>query len=350
MAHELDRNTKTGKLAMFSVNELPWHKEGVLLTQAPTLEQALILSGTDFEVEGVPLYIEQNGVMVKSPTGRAIMRKDRNKIIGQMDDVLSIVGDKYEPLQNRDAFGVLEPLLDKGVAHLETGGTLRGGKDVWMLVRFDIDDPVVREVFAEEIVPFGLITNNHSGEARALVMQTPIRVVCANTLGAAMTGWQNRQEVIKIGHRGDARLRMIEAAENLFGGIIERYRTIAETYRDLKATIISVEQFTQSVLDVAAPLPAKNETVDTQHLTIRGFDNAMEAAMDRRGRITDMWERGAGHIGNHSAWEAYNAAVEVIDHDSDRFKTRGSRVAAMIGGRLVQKKEQVLNALVTLSR
>lgn len=348
MSHELDRNERTGKLAMFSVNELPWHKEGVLLGQAPSLEQALILSGTDFEVEAVPVYVQQNGVMVQSPTGRAIMRKDRNAQIGEMQDVMSIVGDKYEPLQNRDAFGVLEPLLDQGVAHLETGGTLRGGKDVWMLVRFDIDDPVVREVFANEIIPFGLITNNHSGEARALVMQTPIRVVCANTLGAAMLGWQNRQEVIKISHRGDARVRLIEAAETLFGGIVERYHTIAETYRDLKATIITVQQFTESVLDIAAPFPGKNETTDAQHLTTRGYDNAYEAALDRRMRLTDMWEHGAGHTGNHSAWEAYNGAVEVIDHDSARFKTRGSRIAAMIGGRLVQKKEQVLNALVAL--
>jgi phage/plasmid-like protein (TIGR03299 family) len=278
------------------------------------------------------------------------MRKDRGTILGHMDDVLAIVGDKYEPLQNRDAFGVLEPLLDKGVAHLETGGSLRGGKDVWMLVRFDIDDPVVQEVFADEVVPFGLITNNHSGEARALIMQTPIRVVCANTLGMAMSNITNRGDAIKISHRGDARVRLIEAAEELFGGIVERYHTIAETYKTLKQTIITVEQFTSAVLDVAAPLPGKAFTLDAQHLTGRGYQAAYEAAEDRRGRIFDMWTAGAGHKGDESMWEAYNAAVEVIDHDADRFRTRGSRIAAMISGRLVQKKSEVLNALVAMAK
>ncbi len=349
MAHELDRNTRNGKLAMFSVNELPWHREGVLLNEAPSLDEALVLSGTDFEVAPVPVFIEQNGVMVQSPTGRAIVRLDRNTTLGHVNDVLAVVSERYVPLQNRDAFGVLEPLLDKGVALLETGGTLRGGKDVWMLVRFNVDDPVVREVFADEVIPFGLITNNHAGEARALVMETPIRVVCANTLGAALDG-RDSMKTIRIAHRGDARVKLIEAAESLFGGIVERYRTIAETYRDLKATIISVEQFTASVLDVAAPLPPKPFTLEGQHLTSRGYDASLEAAQDRRGRILDMWDAGAGHTGDHSAWEAYNAAVEVIDHDSTRFRTRGSRVAAMIGGRLMQKKGEVLNALVELAR
>jgi len=349
VAHELDRNTKTGRLAMFSVRETPWHREGIVLNEAPSLADALTLAGADYEVGTRPVFVQEpDGTFSRSTTGQAIVRLDRATTLGEA--VFKLVGDDYVPLQNRDAFGVLEPLLDKGVAKLETGGTLRDGRDVWMLVRFDIDDPVVREVFADEVVPFGLITNNHSGEARAIVMQTPVRVVCANTLGAALVGWQNRGEVIKVSHRGDARVRLIDAATTLFGGIVERYHTIAETYRDLKDRILTVEQFTSSVLDIAAPLPEKAFTLRGQHLTGRGYDAAYEAAESRRDRISYMWHNGAGHHADNSAWEAYNAAVEVIDHDADLFRTRGSRVAALIGGRLVQKKTEVLNALVTLSR
>ncbi|MGH7500750.1 MAG: hypothetical protein ACREL7_03235 [Longimicrobiales bacterium] len=32
---------------------------------------------------------------------------------------------------------------------------LRSGRDVWMLVRFNVNSPIVREVFADELVPFG---------------------------------------------------------------------------------------------------------------------------------------------------------------------------------------------------
>lgn len=346
MAHELDRNTRTGRLAMFSVRETPWHREGVVLNEAPSMAEAMRLAGCDFDVETRPIYIAAaDGTFVESREGKAIVRTDRNVTLG--DASLAVVGNTYVPLQNRDAFGVLEPLLDKGVAHLETGGTLRDGRDAWMLVRFDIDDPVVQEVFAREVVPFGLVTNNHSGEARALVMQTPIRVVCANTLGAALG---QQATAVKVSHRGDAKVRMVDAAEQMFAGIVERYRTIAESYRALRERILTVEEFTKHVLDVVAPLPPKAFTLDGNHLTTRGYDAAYEAADARRTAIRHAWTDGAGHDGTPNAWFAYNGAVEVIDHDSTLFRTRGSRIAAMIGGRLVQAKTNVLNELVALTK
>lgn len=340
MAHELDRNERNGKSAMFSVRQTPWHREGVILNQAPTFDEALVLAGVDFEVGLKPLFVTDGADgYVKSPTCKAIYRMDRDEKLG--DAILSVVTDKYAPLQNRDAFGTLLPLLDKGVAHLETGGSLRNGGDTWMLVRFDIDDPVVREVFAAETVPFGLITNNHTGRASCEIMETPIRVVCANTLAAALGSGKQ----VKVAHRGDARVRLVDEAEKLWGGIIERYQVIAESYRVMKATILEVDEFVQAVLDNAAPLPKLAFTPEGEHLTSRGYDAAFAAAEKRRTAITEKWEGGVGHVGDHSAWEAYNAAVEVIDHDVTLFRTRGSRVASLLGGRLAERKTLVLNAV-----
>jgi hypothetical protein len=58
---------------------------------------------------------------------------------------LGIVGPQYESLQNRDAFQVIEPWVDRGVLHLELGGVMRDGADAWLLGRFDLDlfGPVV---------------------------------------------------------------------------------------------------------------------------------------------------------------------------------------------------------------
>lgn len=355
MAHELDVNTTTGIRSMFSTRLTPWHHEGVVLPDAPDYATALRLAGADYDVvlrelhyaPETPVHMPGADIAIPSTiatgTGYAVVRRDRGNVLG-------IVGDSYTPLQNRDAFGVLEPLLDRGVASLETGGTLRDGRDAWMLVRFNIDDAVVRETFADEVVPFGLVTNNHSGESRAMVMQTPIRVVCANTLGQAMVGWKDRGDVIAIGHKGDAKLKVVEAAEQMFGSIVDRYRTIAEQYAAMKARILTVQEFERTVLDKAAPLPPALHTPAGEHLTIRGYDLALDAATARRAAITTAWDAGSGHRGDRSAWEAYNAAVEVIDHDSTLFRTRGSRVAAMIGGSLLERKSLVLNAVAALCR
>lgn len=347
MAHELDRNEATGKAAMFSVKLTPWHEEGTILTGAPTFEEAMALAGCDYEVGTRPVFVaEADGTFSKSATGQAIVRLDRQTTLGEA--VLKVVGDDYVPVQNRDAFGVLEPLLDKGVAHLETGGTLRGGRDAWMMVRFDIDDPVVREVFADEVVPFGLITNNHSGEARVLVMQTPIRVVCANTLGMALVNWKDRADTVAVAHKGEARVKVVEAAEKLFGGIVERYRVIAEQYSAMKARILTTDEFIRTVLDKASPLPKDLHGYETEHLTVRGYDLARKRSEERREAITTAWTSGKGHIGDRSAWEAYNGAVEVIDHDAELYRTRGSRVASLLGGRLLEAKSAVLNSVAVL--
>lgn len=347
MAHELDR-LATGAAAMFSVRETPWHNEGTLLSGAPTFEEALRLGGLDFEVEARPVYFTSAEQFLRSSVGRVIVRTDRNDAkLGEVG--IATVGEDYQVLQNREAFEVLTPLLDQGVAHLETGGSLRGGRDVWMLVRFDIADPVVQEVFGGEVVPFGVITNNHSGQAKARVAVTPIRIVCANTLGMAEAGWRNRStDCIEISHRGDARVRLVEAAESLFAGLVERYRTIAEQYRTMKQTILTVEAFTQSVLDAAAPMPPKAHQPGAEHITSRGYDAAYEAATARRVAITTKWTEGQGHTGDHSAWEAYNAAVEVIDFDAALFRSRGSRVSSLLGGRLRERKQVVLDNVVRL--
>lgn len=343
MSHELDTNKATGRKSMFSVGETPWHKEGVLLAEAPTFENALTLAGCDYEVVLKELFVKGDAESFE-PTGigRAVVRTDRGTVLG-------VVKERYTPVSNRDAFSVLEPLLDNGVASLETGGTLRGGRDAWLMVKFAIDDPTVREVFRDEVVPFGLITNNHAGESRVVVMETPIRVVCANTLGAAVSR-MDATNAVAVAHVGDARVKVVEAAERMFVGLTKRYRAIAESYSKLKATRLSTEAFVSSVLDVASPLPPDVGTVEAEHMTVRGYDMARAAAEKRRAALTLKWTSGKGHVGDHSAWEAYNGAVEVIDHDAALYRTHGSRVAALLSGRLLDRKAAVLEAVLAECR
>ncbi|OFV89547.1 MAG: hypothetical protein A3J75_05060 [Acidobacteria bacterium RBG_16_68_9] len=229
------------------------------------------------------------------------------------------------------------------MATLETGGTLRGGKDAWLLVKFKVDDPVVQEVFAGEVVPFGMVHANHGSRASYLML-TPIRVVCANTLGMAHEGRQVDQYV-KVVHRGGARIRLVEAAERMFSGIVERYKVIALQYSAMKARILTVDEFTASVLDTLAPLPEASDVASS-----RGFTAAMNRAETRRTTLRLHWEGGRGHAGDHSAWEAYNGAIETLDHEEGVFTVRGSRVESMLMGRLQDQKQKVADAIYALCR
>lgn len=340
MAHELDTNTATGKAAMFSVRETPWHGEGEILSDAPrSVDEALEKAGLDWEVELRPAHVEVNdGDFVEVPGAKIVTRTDRLAPLG-------VVGDSYQPLQNRDALRILAPLVDQGVASFETAGSLRGGRDVWALVRFNIDSPVVREVFADEVVPFGLITNNHSGQRKVTLAETPIRVVCANTLGFALRDLKGKgaDEVQRIRHSINVEARTIDAARALWGGIIERYEAIATQYRMLKQTYLDEALFRSLVLDVVAPLPTAGNDSDLAQKLLRTRTEKAEA---RRAKLTNLWTNGTGHSGDGSAWEAYNAVTEATDHDLGVWEVKGSRVQSLLEGRMGDVKAVALASLV----
>lgn len=338
MAHELDQ-AADGSAAMFSTRETPWHGLGKVLREAPSLAEGMVLGGLNFEVELRDLTVRaefEGEAEISVPDHKAVVRTDRNKVLG-------VVGSRYQPLQNYDAFRVLEPLLDRGVAKLETGGTLREGRDTWMMVRFDIDQPQVREVFASEVVPFGLISNNHSGNRQVVLQETPIRVVCANTLGMALRQGAKSGRAIGVRHTASVEAKVIEAAEELWKSLIERYTLIAGQYAALKKHYLEVAQFRALVLDVISPIPVLEPGQEKP----KNFERSVAKAEERRANVSSLWWNGKGHKGDGSAWEAYNATVESIDHDVDEiWSTRGDRLASLMDGRLGQMKQDVLDGLV----
>jgi phage/plasmid-like protein (TIGR03299 family) len=359
MAHELAFDA-TGTARMFSVRETPWHREGHVLSDAPTFDDALALAGHNFEVEVRPAFrrIEVAGVAgvpgivdyVASDNARITVRTDTGAELGA-------VGTGYHAIQNRDAFAVLTPLLDAGVATLETGGTLRGGADVWLQAKFDLAKfgPIAQRVLGDEVEPFALIANNHNGRRGCLLSLTPIRVVCANTLGMSenMSGAGNAAEhdggkAIIVRHTENHGERLVTAAEKLFHSVVARYETIARHYEAMKARYLTNAEFAAAVLDVIAPDP---RAVRTWNPEAKLADVVVRRCEAKRATLTRLWTDGTGHAGDFSAWEAYNAAVEAIDHDVDGlFPLRGGvyRTASLLDGTYATMKAGVLHKVTKL--
>lgn len=155
-----------------------------------TIPDALELIHGDYEVVRQPTFYPLDLAGEELRQSRCAYVTIRTDTGGE----LGSVGKSYAVLQNEEAFRALEPLVSEGVVCLETGGVLRSGADIWMLGRFDIDHfgPVVRDVFADEVVPYCLFSNNHSGRRKACVAFTPIRVVCDGGNGLNDRGRRSR--------------------------------------------------------------------------------------------------------------------------------------------------------------
>lgn len=87
---------------MFSVRQTPWHREGTLLRNAPSLDEALRVGGLDFEVEVRPLYARVRqypgvpNIFGYSPAANAYatVRTDREAVLG-------VVSPRYQPYAER---------------------------------------------------------------------------------------------------------------------------------------------------------------------------------------------------------------------------------------------------------
>jgi len=362
MSHELDINTQTGEAAMLSVRETPWHRLGVVLDEAADLDDALHIAGLDWRVEKQPHYIQiplrEGSTLLqlkKSGDAFSIVRLDRHEVIGT-------VGASYGALQNEDAFGVLRPVLDSGVAQIETAGSLRRGKQVWMLVKFDVEtivqkaieagaSPQLLSLLIDENVPYGLFTNDHSGGARARIKETAVRVVCANTFGVAM-GRDEEGTSVEIVHSESVVESYKTAAQLLLTGMGTRFAKLAEARAQMKSTKLTARAHRILVLEPTIPVIHLERKIqrreDTGHTR-----TALTKASYKRNRITELWEDGAGHSGDESAWEAFQGLVEWLDHDQQSLTGQDNRderrVTSLHDGTLGQIKSRIARRLFTYS-
>jgi hypothetical protein len=381
MGHEIDQS-RNRQGAAFSVLQSMWHRLGVILSEAPkTVEEALRLSCTDFEVELIELYARSEAlpelqaagadyVYDDVELGRGVRRMDTGVVIG-------VVGPSYHVLQNADAFGVLTPMLEQGLCSIETGGALRNGQDVWMLVKFDMEalqkryarswieeggtgatNPPGREMpdpdfldemaASEEITTYGLITNNHAGKRAVIVRETPVRVVCANTLEFALGADDGM--TVKCCHTENVKQNVESAAALLFAGMAERYASVAEKRSILMGRLISEEQFRANVLDIAVPVRHLERKIQRRessgHTTA-----ALDRANAKRISIRNLWEEGEGHSGDHTAWDALNGLAQALDHDEKFENSRGEdrMLQSLYDGTARQIKGKVCNRLLSLA-
>lgn len=213
MAHEVE--------SMAYFGGLPWHRLGTALEEADLYEwsSASRKAGLDWEVELVPLVTADTQAKVAH---RAVRRTSDARVLG-------VVGPRYAPLQNRDAFGWFQPFLDAREAALHTAGALRQGSRVWVLAKLNRDPLVIAE--GDTVEKYLLLSHGHDGSLAVRAGFTPIRVVCANTL--AMAHSADASKLIRLKHTKDllenlANVREImDLANAEFEATAEQYRRLA---------------------------------------------------------------------------------------------------------------------------
>lgn len=240
---------------------------------------------------------------------------------------LGVVGHTYRIVQNEEAFAWCDELLGGEGFHYKTAGALRKGSVCWLLAQapFQLDLP------DSPVDMYVMLTNTHDGSGAVTACATPVRVVCMNTLRAALRG---AQATYKIRHTSSAQERLAEARRvlGLTRGAAERIRQRAE---EMASTRISDSEFRQ-FLHALVPDPPDSRPGQTRADNVRTdisriyFGNRYGQA-DVRG----------------TAWGAWQAVVAYNDHEMTSRTTRTStaeetRFERILGGQNIGSRALAL--------
>ena len=290
MSHGIELTN--GRANMAYTGRTPWHNLGQNIEGAFDAETALREANLDWEVEVAPLYYETDtSTRVESTKGKLVRRVDTG-------DELGVVGPKYSPLQNKDAFAFFDGVFGEGKARYETAGYLGKGERMWLLANMTSNDPI--EILpGDEVNKYLLLTNDFTGSYSVLGSFTPVRVVCNNTLTAAVSSIIKGGNTVRVKHVGDVKNRLQFAGEVLSASGVF-YDEVKNLFQSFAKKQLNGEQ-----------------TRNYIHLSL--FDDNKESKS--RTKKVDMVE-GLMHTGRGSdiagvrgtVWGAYNAVTEYVDH------------------------------------
>jgi len=226
---EFNRLKQTYSFA--SAKEIPWHGLGQIVDGAMTSKEAIQLANLDFQVDKMPLWgkypdkivAELNKKGIEIPEYFATYRMDTGMPFG-------VVKGRYEVVQNTEAFDFFDAIVGEGKAIYETAGALGGGEKVFITAKLPYQ---FRIKGIDEIDNYILLTMAHDATAAIEAMVTHIRVVCANTLAAALSGGKNK---VKIKHTKTAhdRLKIAHQVMGISNTILERNEQLFNALCDIK--------------------------------------------------------------------------------------------------------------------
>lgn len=289
MAHNLA--TIGGRVAMAYQGETPWHKLGTRLPSMTSVEAAINAGNLNWTVALETMFLASGA---KVPDRFAVVRDIDRQILGT-------VGDRYTPIQNAPGFGILDTICkDHGVT-IETAGALGNGERVFMLAKMP---GAITITAGDDIRGYFLVSMAHDGSGSFYARPTPIRVVCQNTLNAAVQ--QGIPDVFKLRHTSSAPQRIADAAK-LMDRMFRSMQATGDTFSSLAAKRLSAQHLNDYICKVfptpedgkiSTNLKNKRESIAT--LAIYGVGADLAGSDPRTGSVT--------------AWGAYNAVTEYFDH------------------------------------
>lgn len=348
----------------YSIKGLPWQYKGSKdVTQCKTSTEVIKAAQLDWEVKKAEMVAKMplsfnmdknlddlNDAKKRDKDahiiGKNIYARCDNQFCTYRDDYkipLGMVKNKYTIVQNDAAFKFFDNVIGENAAIWQTAGFFGNGERIFVSAKLP-DNILVKGDPVENYLVF---TNSHDGSSGVKILFTPIRVVCQNTLNAAIRTSSN---CFSIRHTESVH-KNIEIAHEVLGIAKQKIKDTQWAYDILAGIKLTDEDVMEYI--------CKNNLSDAEIDTLSSTGHTYKELVYRNGLavsdvgvstrklnvITDTWDYYHVGIGQHeiagTAWGAFNA---ISGYYSNVDNSEGSkRMDSLLYNDKAKKLERALN-------
>ena len=333
---------------VFSTRVPMWHGLGEVWSEYPTIEEARerVLN---WEPIPEPIYRKTPIITETGELTEVYTEVWGSKLVTRSDNAveLGVVNSGFELVKNAEMFDIIDALEagNRGNApiKLETGGSLKGGRKVFLLARLEEPIKVTGDPNGDTIQYYAL-QNSHDGSGAFRGQALNTRIVCDNTSRWADFEAKRRGTEFVFRHTKNIKDR-IEEAQTALAGWRESINAWSEMVEVLVKTPVTEEQ-RKDFIELFIPMP-KSETL----ITDRVRNNVLTA----RGSMQELFESKTLEGISHTAYGLVQAGIEWGQHvratkgktDRERLENRFSR-AYLDNSELNQTAVKLVKMLVNV--
>ena len=348
----------------YNIKGKPWAYSGSIdVSQCSTSEEVMIKAGLNWttakcELVGkMPINLDEDTdksldkVLEIEKAGGFIRGKDvyhicENAYATYRTDhniPLGVVKSKYTPVQNKEAFTFFDSAIGKNSAIWQTAGFFGNGERIFVSAK--LPDNIL--VNGDPVENYLVFTNSHDGSSGVKILFTPIRIVCQNTLNAAIRGASN---YVTFRHTSNVHNK-INIAQEILGITKVKIQETNEYYNFLNSIKVTDDQVVNYICGQVLTDEESFRLQQTGHynkeLVYRSFGAMQDAKISTRKMnvISDMWDYYQGGIGQKeiagTAWGAFNAITGYYSNVDNAVGTK--RLDSLLYGDKSRKLESAVN-------
>lgn len=304
MAHQVETMAYAG--------ELPWHGLGTKVSNDISIDDMLKQSGLDWKVRALP-------VVGKADDGTDI-QSDYKMLVRETDQkVLTMITDKWNPVQNHEAFDFFREFVDAGAMEMHTAGSLQNGKWVWCLAKMSNSF----ELFGgDQVDGYLLFSNPHIYGRGVEIRFTPTRVVCNNTLQLSLGNATDNK--VRLNHRTTFDAAMVKETLGIASEKMAKYKEMAKFLGEKSYKQEIVAEYMKEVFPGYSKRSIEQAN-DVKTLTQAQIE-ALGLSRNAKGALDILETQPGANYAPGSWWNAYNAVTYMTDHVIG--KTQESRLTS----------------------